>query len=232
MFDHVNYRDFLRDYSETILFTRPTGAGDGDWCPIRIISKTNEEGLPNNQVQCSHFIHGQIQINPWSKDNEFFVGYPESGFVNHNGRVALFQRTARRQWSKGISPNTARISYPTENGMISLRGSRAGTGQVNLSNLSLAHALYYRTFPNVEEAIRQLREMEALEVAVSTTHMLCQCQDEVNVETYMLWIKDKVVAKVELIDPTTTLVTLGNEYFRQEVQDFISRNGLVWTIKT
>jgi hypothetical protein len=136
--------------------------------------------------------------------------HPEKGLFNSPTRMYYFYKLPNRQYRRGVCKDNCSIIDPVYELWV----------PKNYFSGNLLYFAFNPHYPDIQSAMKLLRNREAASVAFTKDFGLCLSVTG-NKDDLFLWYHDTMIGKIDKKDQ----VTIGNPHFEQEVLDNMKQFG-------
>ena len=165
----ISARDFSVTYADTYLQFK-TRDDDG-WYPARVldVSHTDDSFL----VILKKLNGDVVRLNPEDPSNAIKFDWPELGYINHKDHSLYVERTARRQWKKGLRHSCINV-VPTDRRLLIALEEEGIICSSSFSDEAIGE-LYNPTYTSFKDAIELVVEGEKIARCISPHFAISSC---------------------------------------------------------
>jgi hypothetical protein len=154
-------RDFNVTYADTYLQFK-TRDDDG-WYPAKVIEASTIDG---SFVITVEKVNGhRVFLDMRNPSNSIKFDWPELGYINFKDHSVYIERTARRQWKKGLRQHCIQVT-PTDCRMLSAISHEIRGYDTHFSDKGIAE-IFNPTYTSLKDAIELVVEGEKIARCIS-----------------------------------------------------------------
>ncbi len=162
-------RDFNVTYADTYLQFK-TRDDDG-WYPAKVLEAATVDG---SFIITVRKINGDtICLDLRDPSNSIKFDWPELGYINFKDHSVYVERTARRQWKKGLRQHCLHVS-PTDSRLLIAIQHEVNGYNVEFSDQGITE-IFNPTYTSVKDAIELVVEGEKIARCISPHFAISSC---------------------------------------------------------
>lgn len=217
------FEEFRKQYENT--YIRIQFENSNTYNIVKVVACIADDPQ-NSYITLHNPVLGQLSVS-WNKSKQKIdYTFPAVGLFNHGNSFLMFHRFPDRQWKRGVTVGNSHIADPLRDIKLSIASVRPYTPRSVELSYSVLCSAYNQHYPiNLKEAIKVMASNEG--IALNDVFGITQSPIEDN--QFVLW---KHLSMIGFVYPKSSIISVREDSFLQEVSDFLKRQQeYAWTLQ-